>query len=386
LGGLYYIQTPLTGMLLIAIIFYNSMQLRGRWQNDQKLFFALLSTNFLLLLFELLIDMLSGKVLPGGTLLLKAVALVFYTLNPVPGALYILFLYSLVNHGKRPHPLVEILLWLPVALNTILSVASLFMEMTFQVDAFNIYHRGQNFLYMPILSFTYLIIGPVVVYRKRKKILRKEFSSLLLFPFPVLIGAVVQTCVYGMELLWVSLSISLLIVYLNIQTTQASKDYLTGLFNRRRFDLYLSFLISEHRTKAKIGGIMMDIDSFKKINDTYGHELGDQALRAVADILLDSLPKRYHIARYGGDEFIVLMEIETDDAITRAVESIGTHLEVFNQKGILPFPLHLSYGWGVYENQDNGDGAKNFIKFLDDRMYAAKPDSHSACACKGGLQ
>ena len=102
MGGLYYIQTPLIGMLLIAIIFYNSVQLRGRWQNDQKLFFALLSTNFLLLLFEFLIDMLSGKVLPGGTLLLKAVALVFYTLNPVPGALYILFLYSLVNHEKGP--------------------------------------------------------------------------------------------------------------------------------------------------------------------------------------------------------------------------------------------------------------------------------------------
>lgn len=93
---------------------------------------------------------------------------------------------------------------------------------------------------------------------------------------------------------------------------QATRDWLTGLHNRRYFEEALADQLAiANRYSRPLSLILFDIDHFKQINDTHGHEAGDQLLRTFAELLRNSIREADIAARYGGDEFVVLLP-ETD--------------------------------------------------------------------------
>ena len=99
---------------------------------------------------------------------------------------------------------------------------------------------------------------------------------------------------------------------------QAIRDPLTGLFNRRFLEESMSFEVARaRRTESNLGVLMLDMDSFKTLNDTYGHLAGDFLLRAVAQVLVSNIRAGDVACRFGGDEFIVLMPGATLDGVTR---------------------------------------------------------------------
>jgi diguanylate cyclase (GGDEF)-like protein len=103
----------------------------------------------------------------------------------------------------------------------------------------------------------------------------------------------------------------------------AMGDSLTGLHNRRHFlELAEKEFLRARRYKRPLAAMMLDIDHFKQVNDTYGHTVGDQVLRGVAARCAESLREANLLARYGGDEFIVLL-LECD---LPAAERVATRL------------------------------------------------------------
>jgi len=146
---------------------------------------------------------------------------------------------------------------------------------------------------------------------------------------------------------------------------QTIRDYLTGLFNRR----YLDETIEREIARAKrdaclLSVVMIDIDHFKSINDTYGHEAGDQVLIELG-ALLNKYSRVSDIAcRHGGDEFVVVMpNASPEDALKRADEwRLGFESKRFNSNkrrfattlsmGIASYPLHASSPKGVFQAAD----------------------------------
>ena len=88
---------------------------------------------------------------------------------------------------------------------------------------------------------------------------------------------------------------------------RASTDALTGLPNRRYFDEFCGLLARRRRAEDAVGVLMVDIDHFKKLNDSYGHDTGDQVLRAVGGAIMAAVREDDVPARYGGEEFVVLL-------------------------------------------------------------------------------
>ncbi|KLO23530.1 hypothetical protein X275_02230 [Marinitoga sp. 1197] len=87
---------------------------------------------------------------------------------------------------------------------------------------------------------------------------------------------------------------------------EAEKDFLTGFYNRRSLDRYIETLTLSR--KENIGIVFIDMDDFKKINDTYGHDKGDKIIRAFSNIVLKNIRREDKTFRYGGDEFVLIFE------------------------------------------------------------------------------
>lgn len=153
---------------------------------------------------------------------------------------------------------------------------------------------------------------------------------------------------------------------------QATRDPLTGLSNRNYFQNELRKFISiASRYSRPFSVMMLDIDFFKKINDTYGHDVGDNVLKHVASILMNHLRNHDVAARFGGEEFVILLpETALNGAIVVA-ERIRMSIEAtdFNPMGCR-HRVTISIGIGEYPT--SGTEFEELIKKADEALYRAK--------------
>lgn len=152
----------------------------------------------------------------------------------------------------------------------------------------------------------------------------------------------------------------------------AISDQLTGLFNRRYFDEKLNeYSNLMMRIEQPLSCLMADIDHFKNLNDTYGHQAGDQVLAAIARILRDSSRKTDICARYGGEEFIMLLPNTTSENAFLHAEEIRLKIQDssirFDSKSLR---VTLSIGVGVGEKES--DLFEALVKTADRALYRAK--------------
>jgi diguanylate cyclase (GGDEF)-like protein len=129
---------------------------------------------------------------------------------------------------------------------------------------------------------------------------------------------------------------------------QASRDALTGVYNRHQLDILLSQqfdLASRHDWPLSIAFI--DLDDFKKINDAHGHLIGDQVLRAFAQALQPLLRGSDTVARFGGEEFLVLLPNTSEEAALSVIQRILLDIVQRPMVELKSGPLHISFSAGV---------------------------------------
>jgi|SRR5579884_245687 len=150
---------------------------------------------------------------------------------------------------------------------------------------------------------------------------------------------------------------------------QATRDSLTGLYNRRYFDQRAEDeIIRADREKHALAILMCDLDFFKVLNDTLGHQIGDKVLRAVAASILNSTRGIDLIFRWGGDEIVVVLSKTTREGVLTAANRIREGvLHIGNEAGI---PLDISIGVSLYP--EHGRTIDELINMADRSLYIAK--------------
>ena len=164
-------------------------------------------------------------------------------------------------------------------------------------------------------------------------------------------------------------------------------DQLTKIPNRRSFDERL--LMEWNRAQRKMSQVsilIIDIDHFKRYNDTYGHPQGDVALQTVAGIFSKALWRPGDFAaRWGGEEFIVLLpdtDLDGALAVGEKIRHSVEYAEIRDENGQLTTPVTVSVGVNTVIPTDDGvNSIKDFIHFADDALYAAKRDGRNR-VCK----
>ncbi|OLN24092.1 hypothetical protein BTO30_01365 [Domibacillus antri] len=147
-------------------------------------------------------------------------------------------------------------------------------------------------------------------------------------------------------------------------------DSLTDLFNRTFLHEYMKEWEASEASIQSLGFLFLDLDRFKQVNDTYGHEAGDELLVQFSRRLQECFPARYPAARISGDEFLMIMPGETRDSILSMLqESEETLRTPFMINGTA---LHLSFSAGISVYPDDGDDWKQILKQADISMYQAK--------------
>ncbi|MCK9382039.1 MAG: diguanylate cyclase [Sulfuritalea sp.] len=153
---------------------------------------------------------------------------------------------------------------------------------------------------------------------------------------------------------------------------QANRDSLTGLFNRRYLEGTLERELARCRREgAPLTMVLLDIDHFKLVNDTYGHQAGDEVLRVFGRLLLEHARIEDIVCRYGGEEFLlVLPKMPLDIALERAAQLLQIFRETIVSHGDLRIRIRASIG--IATTPEHSDSVDGLIRCADQALYQAK--------------
>lgn len=357
-------------VICLVILLDVKVRLEKKFKSN-NVFLLLLFSNLLLIALDTVTWIFNGSPAPAGRMITEAADYIMFLLYPLPYYLWVLFVNYELFHNRRNKKKFKTALLLPFLAYALLVATNPFTGGIFYFDSKNVFQHGPLFTALPVVSSLYILFAYLMLAIYRKKLDRRSITPLLVYAIPAVAGGILQVLFSGISLIWAGNTVSLLILYVNIQNRRIDTDYLTGLFNRREADNHLQHRIHAKDNGASFSAIMIDVDKFKEINDKFGHNTGDDALESVALILRKSLRAEDFIARYGGDEFLVVFDISEPEILRKAVRRVRNAVIDFNAKTVKPYNLSLSMGYAIY-NRQSGLDADRFLKHIDALMYEDK--------------
>lgn len=356
------------GVWLTAILLRDTRPHLRRIRREIRTFRTMCRLCLTLCLLETLGFCLDGPrfaALRSFCLLLNAVV---FGLNAVFAYLW---LYYIGHKLFEPHPhlrYVDTVAAIPAGLVVVLCAANLFTEVFFGITADNVYYRGVASPLVYAVTYLYLLAGGGLALYHRLRVDRSRSIPVFTFLLPVFIGTIIQYLWYGLAAIWVSVAVGLTALHTTLQREESSLDALTGAHNRNYLIYYRNYAITLFQQGRRLSGLMLDVNGFKQINDTYGHRAGDRVLYAVARILKQAAGPRAIVTRYGGDEFVILVEDASLADLQTVQHRIQAALDAYNAAGEGPCPVTVSMGAAEL----GPNGLSELFDKMDRAMYQDK--------------
>lgn len=353
---------------IIMLLVLLTTMIKGRKQGllSARIFVLTIAVTILMLIFDVL-GRMDGVTAFSVPLANRLGNFALFLLNPLPSILWALFIYTQVINSKHIHKNIFLVLLAYYGVHVVATIFNIFFHFFYVIGSDNIYVRGPWFILSIVWVMLPLLVGFFITIVKRKEIEPERFNSFVFYPLAPVVGTVFTLLFYGYSIVLPSMAIAILLVFNSIQNDTIVVDYLTGAYNRRALEDFLRRRIKEG--KSNFGAIMLDIDGYKAINDTYGHIAGDQALVDLVKVLRQSVELKDFVARYGGDEFFLVINSNSLRTLELTAEQIQLNLERYNMKSDFPFRINVSKGLNIYEP---GLTMEQFIQQLDKKMYADK--------------
>ena len=372
-----YAEINVIGIVLL-LLFLNNMNRNSHKKktSDQYIFNACMIMNILIFLFDTGMWMVDGNHLAISRTVNYVVTMLYYVSNPLICLLWLMYTDYKINESRNGLLRRIRLYVIPCAINTALSLISLFSGWLYVIDTNNNYMRGPYFWVMAFVALFYLALSfglsvrDVIIngWEENKNI----NIHLVIFPVGIIAASVIQIMFFGVSIIWVCAMIAFASIYINIQNGEISTDHLTGLYNRRRLDEHFQRRLKMRKKERLLFVIMLDLDDFKKINDEYGHAVGDDALIEMSELLRQVCKgSDDFIARMGGDEFVVLGERANTEEIIRLMDEISSAATEYNGRNKLGYLLQPSMGYSVYKKDDT---TNSFFATADQAMYRNKQE------------
>ena len=361
----------------LSIVFYLAYRRLDHKDAFNRLFFVGCATVLTLTLVEALTCVLNKQPAPVWRVLATVLHQFLFILPPLLTYYWYLFACALTGDGNIQKLKPRWPFFIPIGIVVVLTVLSPFYHFIYFVDEAGVYHRGPLFPVELVISYSYLLLGFIQLIIRRKKMIRMDFIFLTLFCLMPMIGGLIQGLIYGVLLMWSSSACALTILYLYLQERMIQTDYLTGAWTRSTFEYHVDQRLKNEQ-REPFGVIYVDIDNLKFINDHFGHNEGDVAIKAAISIIRDVLRPSDVIARLGGDEFVVLLNLTCHKALQAVVKRIQTSVGSYNATSNKPYPLSLSLGADLV-SAESGESVDAIISRVDLLMYNNKRRKKNLC-------
>lgn len=373
--SILYAEINIICIITLLMLFFNSKSSKNG-SIDQKLFGALIISTISVLVFDACGWIINGVPGDGAHIFNITANSLYFLLETVTGFIWLLYCDYKINQDEIGMLRRASLYAIPLFINVISVIINLFNNWIFSVSADNLYVRGPLIYLHIICTYFYLLVSFVITLKKARKIPndnRNEFYYLAGFSAITVAASVVQMFFYGITLIWVAGTLSIIMIYINVQNKLISTDPLTGINNRRRLRYYLDERFKTIPNDSKLYAVMIDIDNFKDINDKYGSSVGDKALLSTSEILKKvNADNNNFLARTGADDFVIICLEKTPEDLTELINSIKKETAEFNRSKdkSSPFTLALSIGYSEY----GIDGNLSSDAFLSDAVAAVEKE------------
>ncbi len=251
-------------------------------------------------------------------------------------------------------------------------VVNLFFHWIFSFDENMQYRRLTGFLIYLLLLFLLSVIFSVLLLvragRESDPSRRGLFRLVSSFPLCLLLALALSQLGESVPVICVCMLMEVVCIFVGNMNHQISTDILTRVNNRQNLDRFVEYKLINHMEQIWL--LMIDVDYFKKINDTMGHLEGDRALERVSDVLkiaCRNFTPRPFIARYGGDEFTIVMEGQEQD-VNQLLILIRRKMEETDLDG-KPYKLRVSVGLGKLKS---GMTYRDLVEEADEELYRVK--------------
>lgn len=363
--------------LIMLLFISNASRRHTKILLAERYFLEMSLATAILLISDIIWPLVNGVKLPGFRLLNIIINLVYMVLTGFIGFLWIVYVDFKVrrrldsSHYKR-----VTMFSIPMLVLLVLTLTSPKTHILFYIDENNCYRRGKLMWIRLCVMILYVLWAAVLtlvgIKRQKTKQKKDEMRALLQFTFFPLIGIFMQLFYLNLPFTAVGISLSVLLVFINVQNKQISIDALTGINNRRQLTLYVDSELSALFKKGELYYLIMDVDKFKSINDTYGHLEGDNALIKIAS-LLNSLCEKQNdfVARYGGDEFVIVCRRRNEFEVEALKNEILKTVSQMNEQGELPYKLSLSVGSAKFDTSKSND---EIFAEADKKLYSIKSE------------
>jgi len=364
------IDSNIISCLIIFLIIFNlKISNRSDSYSSRSMLMLCWSTEVLLIIDTLAWIFLG---LPGktGFFLVYLSNFLLFFLNPLPPVIWLN--YILVNFREGDVTRKEKgLMSLPMIINALVMIYSLFSGFVFTVDGSNQYHRGPGLLVVALLDYSSIVAAVYLSFIFRERTKKRLIRTVIIFSILPLVGSLFQICFYGISTSWPSMAVGVLMTYIFIEVQQDIRDHLTGLLNRKKIEEIVSSRITRYTPEKAFTIIVIDMNDFKSINDNFGHSEGDRALQAAAMLISHSVQSGDFVARIGGDEFVILLDSGSEVVIDAVTKRIQSGIEKWNSADHGGFRISLSMGYAVYDPV-KFHKYKDFFQEADKMMYQDK--------------
>lgn len=372
----FYVEANIVSIIIFLMMFIREVGSVGR-QSKQVIFLNMIIAHIMYFTSDIFWALILGGYLPSNYFSVSVANLMNALIIGAITSFW--FVYVEISQGEEYIKKFRnrMIVMIPAIVNTlVLLVLFTFFPSTVITEDYHVtltYYL--IFLGIPIGYIVASTIRSFVrAFRKDNYAVRSAYIVSGIYPIILSIFGVMQTLWLEAPMFCFGCSIMMLYVYITSLNDQVSIDELTKLNNRTQLKKYVASEAQKQSSdKYDRYVLMVDLNKFKQINDQYGHVEGDCALKRTADALKLSCsenPMRTFIARYGGDEFIIIAKTDKEENIKALCQSIRDNLKHLNKKAGAEYELTASIGYSPY----SGDIAsfQAALAKADDYLYKEK--------------
>ncbi len=306
------------------------------------------------------------------------ITIIPYVFLLITAWLWFIYCEVVQDNTKILNPPRVILYGIPFLTAIVILIIGVFGDYLFIIDESGYLKYGDLYAVLLSVPFGYLLISSVKAFYRAFTSNRYYdqgiYIAMGVFPITPLVCGVLQAFFLTTPIMCYGATAAVLLLYITAMENRVSTDSLTKINNRNELQRYLSLKMRSRTQKANFYLMILDVDHFKDINDKYGHIEGDRALVTLAEALKISCSdakNKAFLSRYGGDEFIVVLEAENEQQIQKTVDEIRETITKLNEESGAAFKLEACIGYAKYD-YDNPVSIPQLIAQADEKLYEMK--------------